>query len=66
MKSWFSKTFILLFLWLPHLLWAQSTAADMVIGVNGVNPLRANVADPNAIYFSTVPLGVKNLIPNLK
>jgi|GEM_PF-3005264 hypothetical protein len=66
MKSWFSKTFILLFLWLPHLLWAQSTAADMVIGVNGVNPLRANVADPNAIYFSIVFAWVKNLIPNLK
>ena len=64
MKSWFSKTFILLFLWLPHLLWAQST--DMVIGVNGVNPLRANVADPNAIYFSIVFAWVKNLIPNLK
>jgi|GEM_PF-2276773 len=26
MKSWFSKTFFLPFLLIPHLLWAQSTA----------------------------------------
>jgi len=29
MKSWFSKTFFLLFLLLPHLLWAQSTAPSI-------------------------------------